>query len=240
MKTKTEPKNKSHKNSDLFRTEGFEFPGICSFSREADNRVPAPRTFDLLDKIEKNIRKSLDEYMEYLLEYNKKVNLISRQMKIEELRRLVSETILLEKYISGDTILDAGSGNGLLGIPIALLNPDKKIVLVETKAKKAEFLEKAKTRLELTNVRVFCSSIEEYIKKHPEKGRTLVTRGFPVLEAIVNFVKKGLVKEAVLITSENKLKKIKIDMVNTRKKTYNVPLRKNLKILKMENVSRET
>ena len=106
------------------------------------------------------ISDTLRTYIDMLLEYNEKVNLISRKITREKLDQLLMETHLLDQYISNDIIIDAGSGNGILGIPIALLDKNRKIVLVEPKRKKALFLSEVKEKMGLSNVDVRDISIE--------------------------------------------------------------------------------
>lgn len=175
-------------------------------------------------------------YIDMLLEYNEKVNLISRKITPEKLDQLLGETHLLNLYISNNTIIDAGSGNGILGIPIALMDKNRKIILVEPKRKKALFLNEVKKKMKLSNVDVRDVSIEEWLKKTKNgnsKSKTLIARGFPRLNALCSFVQRGMINEAVLITSENKIKKNRNNLESVSKKTYNVPLRKNLRILKI-------
>jgi 16S rRNA (guanine(527)-N(7))-methyltransferase RsmG len=182
------------------------------------------------------IQDTLKTYIDMLLEYNEKVNLISRKITSKKLDQLLSETHLLNQYISNDIIIDAGSGNGILGIPIALMDKNRRIILVEPKRKKALFLMEVKKRMELSNVDVRDVSIEECLKETKNrngKSKTLIARGFPRLPALCGFVQKGMINEAVLITSENKIKKNQYDLESVTKKTYNVPLRKNLMILKI-------
>ncbi|MGD2091991.1 MAG: class I SAM-dependent methyltransferase [Candidatus Aminicenantes bacterium] len=182
------------------------------------------------------LQDTLKTYIDMLLEYNEKVNLISRKITSEKLDKLLSETHLLNLYISNDIIIDAGSGNGLLGIPIALMDKNRRLILVEPKRKKALFLMEVKKRMELSNVDVRDVSIEECLKKPKNwngKSKTLIARGFPRLHALCGFVHRGLISEAVLITSENKIKKNQNDLESVTKKTYNIPMRKNLRILKI-------
>ncbi|MCP5047690.1 MAG: hypothetical protein GY940_10995 [bacterium] len=184
------------------------------------------------------INDQLDKYIEILLEYNQKVNLVSRKITPEELKQLLDETFLINNYISESirVIVDAGSGNGLLGIPLALLNKNKKVILVEPKKKKTAFLREVKEEMKLHNVEVEDVSIEEYLKRTAPGVRTIVARGFPELKVFVDFLKKKMVEQDIMITSGNKIKKNQIHLESVRKKTYNVPLRTNLKILKMEKI----
>ncbi|NIM11338.1 MAG: hypothetical protein GTO45_05040 [Candidatus Aminicenantes bacterium] len=178
---------------------------------------------------------SIITYVEILLDYNRKVNLISRNITTEGIVQLLSETILLNRYISCDIVVDAGSGNGILGIPVALMkkNEHKTIILVEPKKKKFLFLRNLKEQMKLPNVEVKGVSIEEYLKNTKKEIRSLIARGFPGFSIFCRYLKKDLVKEAIVITSQNKIKKNQIHLESVRKKIYNVPLRKNLKILKL-------
>jgi len=58
-------------------------------------------------------------------------------------------------------ILDIGSGGGLPGIPLGIAWPETKVVLLESREKKAGFLEQAVRSLGLRNVRVLCARLEE-------------------------------------------------------------------------------
>ncbi len=151
----------------------------------------------------------------------------------------MDETLLLESYLQSETITDAGSGNGLLGIPVAILNPLKRIVLVEPNTKKNAFLLEAKSKMNLGNIEVFNAGIEEYVQKVKKASGTIVARGFPNLDVFFRYIKNGSFKKAVLNTSENKIKKISLHLESVKQKTYNIPLRDNLKILKLEKTARE-
>ncbi len=179
------------------------------------------------------VLKSIRTYVKLLLDYNLDVNLISRRITPEALSQLLNETILLNTYIECNTIIDAGSGNGILGIPIAFANPNKKIILVEPKKKKSFFLRYAKEQLNLNNLEVKETGIEEYLKNTGKGKNTLISRGFPNPGIFAIYLGKMLIHEAIIITSENKIKKMEKNIENILKKTYNVPLRNDLKILKI-------
>jgi len=188
-----------------------------------------------------NFEEKLNLYLDFMLEYNKKINVISRQITDAGLKQLVAETLLLDEYVDkkARVIVDAGSGNGLLGIPIALLNEKIRVVLVEPRRKKSTFLFEVTAHLGLANVEVFDASVEEYLKLYKEKRRVVVARGFPEMNVFARFISKGLIDEAVLITSDIKIKNNLLHLESVTEKTYNVPLRENLKILKMEKSKRD-
>ena len=64
-------------------------------------------------------------------------------------------------------LIDAGSGGGLPGIPLAIALPGAKVQLVERSSSKAEFLELAKGLVPLTNVEIKTRELEESIGAAP-------------------------------------------------------------------------
>jgi 16S rRNA (guanine(527)-N(7))-methyltransferase RsmG len=182
----------------------------------------------------------IDPYVDFLLAYNEKVNLVSKKSTRETLNVLISESLLLKTHLSTPCVIDAGSGGGLLGIPLAMSFPEKKIVLVETVQKKAKFLKLAIAALNIKNAVVWVDSIQECMQRKNIGPCTIISRGFPDIAILADFVFKKTIRELVLITSPLKIDKIKNKVANIRQTSYNIPSRDNLIIFKMEYVSRET
>jgi 16S rRNA (guanine527-N7)-methyltransferase len=104
------------------------------------------------------IRK-LVRFAELVIEGNEATNLtgaksIDRFLIEQVLDSLSVLTVLRPK----PPIVDVGSGAGLPGIPIAIAQPDKPVILLEPRAKRAEFLRGAIERLEMANVSVVQAS----------------------------------------------------------------------------------
>jgi 16S rRNA (guanine527-N7)-methyltransferase len=57
-------------------------------------------------------------------------------------------------------VLDAGSGAGLPGVPIAIARPDCQVRLVEPRSRRAAFLELVVERLAIQNIRVTLERVE--------------------------------------------------------------------------------
>jgi len=184
----------------------------------------------------------INKYIDILLKYNKISNLVSRKLNNNDIKNIIEETFLLNNYINNNIVIDAGSGNGLLGIPIGILNKEKKIILVETKEKKVFYLKKMIRNLELRNITVYSGGIDNYFvnEKKNNKNNTLVARGFPNNYELFKHLKNNEINELILITIEDKVKKIKNTVDNIKKYVYNIPSKDNLKIIKLEKVSRET
>jgi len=71
--------------------------------------------------------------------------------------------------------LDAGSGAGLPGIPVAIVRPDVEVVLTEPRAGRVAFLELAVERLDLRNVRILPRRVEDLLD---ERFDVVMARAF--------------------------------------------------------------
>ena len=182
----------------------------------------------------------LADFLDFLLQYNVKINLVSRRLSLEDLNLLADETDMVERLIGNDLIVDIGSGNGLLGIPIAIARPASRVFLVESIGKKCHFLKEAKKAFLLKNVEIYHGSIDEFIFSQRGFNGSAVSRGFPRPDRLFSMLKAKMFPELILVTSRNKAKKIVAGLENLKPTIYNIPWRDQLIILKATFVSRET
>jgi 16S rRNA (guanine527-N7)-methyltransferase len=99
-----------------------------------------------------------------LLEWNAKINLISRrdEENIWTAHILHSLSLLFMVNIpTGAQLIDLGSGGGLPGIPLAIARPDLHIVLLDSIAKKVRAVGEIVRDLQLRNVEALCGRAEE-------------------------------------------------------------------------------
>ncbi len=103
----------------------------------------------------------LARYLELLRAYGRVLDLSSPRV-LEDPGALVEAVRAYAEVLPpGATVLDLGSGGGWPGLPLALLRPDLTLHLVERRRKRAAFLELARGRLGLANVRVFPGDVRE-------------------------------------------------------------------------------
>ena len=97
------------------------------------------------------------EFYRAIREWNARINLTSDADWETMLERHFLESLSLVEALpdgsaDGATFVDIGSGAGLPGIPFAIAFPNARGVLVDSRAKKVEFLESAIRRLDLGNL----------------------------------------------------------------------------------------
>jgi 16S rRNA (guanine527-N7)-methyltransferase len=67
-------------------------------------------------------------------------------------------------------LADVGSGGGLPGVPIKIVEPGLRITLVESTAKKAQFLRRVAQELQLDDVEVINARVEEMAQRDEHRG----------------------------------------------------------------------
>ena len=105
----------------------------------------------------------LADYYELILEHNEFLHLVAPMTPEEIAIRHILESLTLLEYLPMTTKLaDVGAGAGLPSIPCLLVRDGLKAILIESKEKKAKFLETAIERLGLlTRVKIVNSQFEE-------------------------------------------------------------------------------
>lgn len=86
-----------------------------------------------------------NKYAEFLVEYNKNVNLTAITDPEGILIKHFIDSALLLKYIDipeNSSIIDVGTGAGFPSVPLKIMRPDIKITLLDSLAKRITFLEK--------------------------------------------------------------------------------------------------
>lgn len=104
-------------------------------------------------------------HLERIVEANEQMNLTRIVSPREAAIKHVLDSILPWKlFAKAKTVLDAGTGAGFPGIPLALMLPGTRFVLCESIQKKARFVEAVVAELSLANVAVTSLRAEEYLK----------------------------------------------------------------------------
>ncbi len=102
-------------------------------------------------------------YIALLLEWNRKISLTAVTEPVEIVRFHFGESLFAaaEMKMHHGRLADVGSGAGFPGIPLALAAPGLHTTLIEVNAKKAAFLFEVVRRLDLSNVTVLRSRMED-------------------------------------------------------------------------------
>ena len=96
----------------------------------------------------------LAAFVATLLRWNEVHNLTGVRGADEIVDRHLVESFALRPLLRGTSIADVGSGGGLPGVPLAIVEPERRFTLIESRAKRVHFLRHVVGQLELTNTEV--------------------------------------------------------------------------------------
>jgi 16S rRNA (guanine527-N7)-methyltransferase len=97
---------------------------------------------------------ALAAFVELLLKWNKVYNLTGVRGADEVVDRHLVESFALRSLLKGTHVADVGSGGGLPGVPLAIVEPERRFTLIESRAKRVRFLRHVVAELELKNTEV--------------------------------------------------------------------------------------
>ncbi len=132
----------------------------------------------------------LEAFAAMVLEENRRQNLIAKATEPHIWQRHVADSAQLVEIVSRETLgscaegawLDLGSGPGFPGLVIAALCPNMPVVLVESRARRAEFLNRAIAALDLRKCRVEGQRLERVV---PFAARAISARAFAPLPKLL-------------------------------------------------------
>jgi len=93
---------------------------------------------------------------------NAQFNLTAIRDRVDVLRKHLLDSLSLEPYLRGDRVADVGTGAGFPGLPLAIVNPQRRFTLIEATGKKARFAERVALQLGCDNVQVVHARAESY------------------------------------------------------------------------------
>ena len=110
----------------------------------------------------------LEQYAELILKWNSTRNLVSRNTNKEQITEHIFDCACITPLLDENKILDVGTGAGLPGIVVSILESKKKVTLLEPNQKKVSFLTHVQAELGLTNLKIEKGRVED-LKKIKEE-----------------------------------------------------------------------
>lgn len=150
--------------------------------------------FETIEKLFPNLSEKQKEQLhalpELYAEWNALINLISRKDMEHFVERHVLHSLCLALYWKpqpGTTAIDIGTGGGFPGIPLAILYPEVKFLLVDSIGKKLKAVADIAERIGLTNVEVRHARAEEIKGKYD----VALSRAVARLDALAKWCTEG-------------------------------------------------
>jgi 16S rRNA (guanine527-N7)-methyltransferase len=127
-------------------------------------------TFTSINQHIRRHQVKIESFLDQLFWWNQRVNLVSRNVSRETLMEHVRHSLLLSEipvFDRANFIIDAGTGGGLPGIPLAITNPEKIFLLIDVVRKKTMAVKQIARKLSINNISVKNVSVENIEIKQP-------------------------------------------------------------------------
>ncbi len=121
-------------------------------------------------------KKQIISFVEMLNKWNKAYNLTSVRDPKQMLIRHIMDSLAVSNHLVGKRFIDVGTGPGLPGIPLAIMNPDKHFVLLDSLGKRIRFQRQVQFDLGIDNFSSVEGRVEAYEPK--EKFDGVLSRAF--------------------------------------------------------------
>ncbi|MGI9211623.1 MAG: 16S rRNA (guanine(527)-N(7))-methyltransferase RsmG [Methylococcaceae bacterium] len=155
----------------------------------------------------------LRQFLFLLRKWNRVYNLTAISEPEQAIPLHLLDSLAVLPYLSGNRILDVGTGAGLPGIPLAIIAIGVRFVLLDSNAKKTRFVQQAVLELGLTNVEVVTSRIENY---RPQQGfDSILARAWADLETIWRETRVLLASEGQVLALKGQCPTRELDELET-------------------------
>lgn len=166
-------------------------------------------------------------FVEKMLEYNKTHNLTSITDDGGILyKHLIDSLLPIDLFEQNTQIIDIGCGGGFPSVPLSIMNRNLNILAVDSVNKKTEFVKTVKNTLNLANLTVKNTRIEDLAQtqEYRETFDTVISRAVAPLNTIIEYsapllkvggqiiAYKGSNYEDEINTAKNALKVLKCEL----------------------------
>jgi 16S rRNA (guanine527-N7)-methyltransferase len=124
--------------------------------------------------------------LDELLRWNRAYNLTAITDRAQMLTHHLLDSLSVAAFVQGNTLADVGTGAGFPGLPLALIAPQRRCVLMDSNGKKQRFVAHAARALGLTNVEAVHARVEEVRPTQPFD--TVVARACAALPQLLEWV----------------------------------------------------
>ncbi len=155
------------------------------------------RQLNLAQSLDDKQQNTLIKYVELLNKWNKTYNLTAVRKPEQMVTRHLLDSLSICPYLRGKHILDVGTGAGLPGIPLAVVFPERQFTLLDSNNKKTRFVVQAVSELELPNVDVVQSRVEEF--ESEVLFDTIISRAYSAIGDMVEQTSHLLVIDGIFL-----------------------------------------
>lgn len=165
------------------------------------------------------------DYVGLLFTWNSAYNLTAIRDPEQMIALHILDSLAILPFVTGDNLIDVGTGPGLPGIPLAIMCPDKTFKLLDSNGKKTRFLFHARCQLKLQNLTEIQSRVEKF---QPEQTYdTVLSRAFTSVAEMVDKCKHLLNPDGHFLAMKGKFPQSELSLLE---KDYKVDVSHRLAV----------
>jgi 16S rRNA (guanine527-N7)-methyltransferase len=142
-------------------------------------------------------------YLDTMRRWNRVFNLTAIRDLDEMVTRHILDSLAVLPHLPSGSLVDVGSGAGLPGIKLSLIESGRAVTLLDRSHKRVDFLTEVAAQLGLVNVTVVCERAEDYRPSTPYA--VVIARAFASLEDIVKATEHLLSPAGVIVAMKGVL-----------------------------------
>lgn len=175
-----------------------------------------------------------ERYMELLVDWSQRVSLTAVKDEEGIQRRHFLESAALVRVLRGhgisledSSLIDVGSGAGLPGIPLKIVEPSIRLTLVEAKQRKSAFLKAAVSELDLHDVEIITTRAEDagHDEQYREAFDFAVAKALAPLRTLVELTLPFVRIGGIVIAPKGKEAETEVNAAQTALETLNGTVR---------------
>jgi 16S rRNA (guanine527-N7)-methyltransferase len=158
-------------------------------------------------------------FIDELLVWNKKTNLVGTHNRIEIIKKHILDSLTIYDLLKQrkGSILDIGAGAGFPSLPLSIVDSTFPITAVERRRKRAAFLENMGILLHLENFRVIQGDARELGSRFD----VIIARAVGEITALYTIAKRVAEERALIIAFKGKITEIDKEMKRLQQKVRN-------------------
>ncbi len=158
-------------------------------------------------------KKQLIDYVLMINKWNKTYNLTSVRDPQEMLIKHIFDSIVISPYLVGQHFADVGTGAGLPGIPLAIMNPEKTFLLIDSLGKRVRFIKQSIYELKISNVTAVQTRVEDLDLEKPLDG--VLSRAFASLKDMLFWCQNLTDENGLFLALKGQLNQLELDEIPT-------------------------
>lgn len=173
------------------------------------------------DKVAVNLEFSISElqkqqlinYVLLIDKWNKTYNLTSVRNPQDMLIKHIFDSIVVSPHLQGNHFVDVGTGPGLPGIPLAIMNPDKTFLLIDSLGKRVRFIKQSLYELKMSNVTAMQIRVEDLEIAEPFDG--VLSRAFASLKDMLYWCQNMTDENGLFLALKGQVNQLELDEIPT-------------------------